>query len=106
MTPSTSVFACAPKLQPLAVNVRSLGRDERRHEDGTAAVRWLYYLFIYRRLMMLAHRFNWHHTRTCFPDGDTLVVCDWCGLRQVVNRVPRVPYITTSQSAAKEGEGK
>lgn len=55
-------------------------------------MRWLYYRFIYRWLMRLAHRYNWHHTRTCFPEGDTLVICDWCGLRQITNRVPRVPY--------------
>lgn len=49
-------------------------------------MKWLYYRFIYRRLMMLTHRFNWHHTRTCYPDGDTLKVCDWCGLSCVTKR--------------------
>lgn len=31
----------------------------------------IYHRFIYRHLMRLSHRFNWHHTRTCYPDGDT-----------------------------------
>lgn len=44
------------------------------------------YGWFYRTLMKLAHRFNWHHTRTCYPDGDTLLVCDWCGLRYVKHR--------------------
>lgn len=44
------------------------------------------YGFFYRNLMKLAHRFNWHHTRTCYPDGDTMLVCDWCGLRYVSHR--------------------
>ncbi len=39
------------------------------------------YGFFYVKLMELAHRYNWHHTRTIHPDGDTLVICSWCGLR-------------------------
>lgn len=49
-------------------------------------MKWLYYRFIYRHLMRLSHRFNWHHTRTIYPEGDTLVVCDWCGIRCVTKR--------------------
>jgi hypothetical protein len=41
----------------------------------------IYYRFIYRPLMRLAHRYNWHHTKTIHPGGDTMLVCDWCGLR-------------------------
>ena len=57
-------------------------------------MKWLYYRFIYRHLMRLAHRFNWHHTRTIYPEGDTLLVCDWCGLRylkQKRNWTPPLP---------------
>lgn len=41
---------------------------------------------LYRWLMKLSHRFHWHHTTTYYPDGDTLLVCNWCGLRQVTRR--------------------
>lgn len=44
------------------------------------------YGWFYRNLMKLAHRYGWHKTRTCYPDGDTLLVCDWCGLRYVKHR--------------------
>ncbi len=62
---------------------------------------WFYYRFIYRRLMKLAHRYGWHHTRRCYPDGDTLLICDWCGLRYVEKRAMRVIF-TDEQSAASE----
>jgi hypothetical protein len=55
--------------------------------------RFTFYGFFYSRLMKLSHRFNWHHTRTCYPDGDTLVVCDWCGLRTVMHRRGDKPAI-------------
>lgn len=51
----------------------------------------------YGALMRLAHRFNWHHTRTIYPDGDTLVRCDWCGLSQVTQRRDYKPAIYTAE---------
>lgn len=62
-------------------------------------MKWLYYKFIYRRLMKLAHRFDWHHTRTCYPDGDTLKVCDWCGLSCVTKRGNYKPIISGPYAA-------
>lgn len=41
---------------------------------------------IYRWFMRLAHRHNWHHTETIYPDGDTQHWCQWCGLRQTLKR--------------------
>jgi hypothetical protein len=41
---------------------------------------------LYGAFQRFIHRHNWHHTRTCYPDGNTLVICDWCGLRDVVKR--------------------
>ena len=37
----------------------------------------------YRPLMKLAHKFGWHHMREVYPDGDTMLWCDWCGIRIV-----------------------
>jgi hypothetical protein len=46
---------------------------------------WLYYKG-YRAVMKLAHRFHWHYAPPCYPEGDTMLWCHWCGLRQVVKR--------------------
>lgn len=40
---------------------------------------WLPRWWIYRPVMQLAHRFNWHWMPPCYPDGDTLLRCSWCG---------------------------
>ena len=44
------------------------------------------YWSLWRAIMKAAHYYNWHHTRTCYPDGDTMLVCDWCGMRDVIKR--------------------
>lgn len=49
------------------------------------------YGWAYRTLMRFAHRHNWHHTVTLRPDGDTVVWCQWCGLRDVVERKQPAP---------------
>ena len=38
---------------------------------------------LYAWWMKLAHRHNWHHMKPCYPDGDTMLVCHWCGIRIV-----------------------
>lgn len=50
--------------------------------------------------MRLAHRFNWHHTRTSYPDGDTYVRCDWCGLGKVMRKRDYKPAITNGQGVS------
>lgn len=47
------------------------------------------YLF-YKWLMTLAHKYNWHHATVCYPDGDTLFWCQWCGMRDVMVRGPKL----------------
>jgi hypothetical protein len=42
--------------------------------------------WFYRTLMRLAHRFNWHHMKPCYPDGDTMLWCRWCGIRVVIKQ--------------------
>ena len=42
----------------------------------------------YRLFMRLAHRHGWHHMHECHPDGDTMLVCSWCGIRIVTVRLP------------------
>ena len=44
----------------------------------------IFYRTLYRPLMRLAHRFNWHYAPiTTMANGDTHQWCKWCGLRQV-----------------------
>ena len=44
----------------------------------------LFYRFLYRPLMKLAHRYNWHYAPVIgpFEDGSTQRWCKWCGFRQ------------------------
>ena len=47
----------------------------------------LTYGFWYQALMKVAHRFNWHHMKPCYPMGETMLWCHWCGIRIVTKRV-------------------
>lgn len=42
--------------------------------------------YIYRWLMNMTHRHGWHHMTKCYPEGDTLLVCHWCGIRIVTHK--------------------
>lgn len=44
---------------------------------------------IYRVIMKIAHRYNWHYAPPIYPEGDTLLWCKWCGLRYVEARNSR-----------------
>ena len=43
-------------------------------------------LRLYRPLMKIAHKLNWHYAPPCYPNGDTLLWCRWCGFRALVKR--------------------
>lgn len=49
--------------------------------------------FIYRLIMKFAHKFNWHHAPPIYPDGDTLLWCEWCGFRAIIKLGPKREYI-------------
>ena len=38
--------------------------------------------FIYRGMMRLAHRYNWHYAPPIYLEGDVQLWCKWCGFRQ------------------------
>lgn len=63
----------------------------------------------YQMLMRLSHRFNWHHTVTIHPDGDTMIWCQWCGMKYVSHRRGYKPAISTAgaqgQSTATAPKG-
>ena len=41
---------------------------------------------LYRLLMKIAHKYNWHYAPPCYPDGDTMLWCRWCGFRAVITK--------------------
>lgn len=67
-------------------------------------LRAIWFRTFYQPLMRLAHRYNWHHATVCYPDGDTLYWCQWCGMRDVVKRrnAPTLGLIVGTESPAKE----
>jgi hypothetical protein len=53
---------------------------------------WKYnqwYFGAIRSFLRLAHHFNWHYAPPIYPEGDTVLWCKWCGLRQVVKQRTR-----------------
>ena len=46
---------------------------------------WLWYRS-YRQIMTIAHRYHWHYAPPVYPEGDTLLWCQWCGLKHIVRR--------------------
>lgn len=72
----------------------------------------LYYRFIYRPLMAVAHRHGWHHMKhvnphppqTGFPDG--FMQCEWCGIHSDVPWTMRAKKVEAMMKAkAAGGEG-
>jgi len=42
------------------------------------------YLF-YRWFMRLAHKHDWHYAPPIYPGGSLMLLCHWCGFRQVID---------------------
>lgn len=43
---------------------------------------------LYRFIMKLAHKYNWHYAPPIYPEGDTHLWCQWCGFRQAIKVSP------------------
>ena len=43
------------------------------------------YAASYRLFQKALHRLNLHYMPPCYPNGDTLLWCRWCGVREVVD---------------------
>ena len=41
---------------------------------------------MYRAIMRIAHKYNWHYAPPIYPDGDTQLWCKWCGFSQTIKR--------------------
>ena len=42
--------------------------------------------WFYRWFMTFAHRHGWHKMEEFYPEGDTMLWCQWCGLRVITKR--------------------
>ena len=40
--------------------------------------------FFYRTIMEIAHKYHWHYAPPVYPDGETMLWCQWCGFRAKV----------------------
>ena len=74
------------RLRLEAVGLSVVGAAARQVHEADSARGRMIRGFFYRQLMRLAHRYHWHYAPPCYPDGDTMLWCHWCGLRQVIKR--------------------
>ena len=44
------------------------------------------YWRIYRLVMRIGHRYDWHYVPPIHLEGDTQLWCQWCGFRQTIRR--------------------
>ena len=42
--------------------------------------------WLYRVIMKIAHRYNWHYAPPIYPENDVQLWCQWCGFRQTIKR--------------------
>ena len=54
-------------------------------------MRW----YLYRLIMRVAHRYNWHYAPPIYPEGDTQLWCTWCGFRQTIKYAPKPEIVYT-----------
>lgn len=41
---------------------------------------------LYRFVMKMAHKYNWHYAPPIYPENDIQLWCKWCGFRQTIYR--------------------
>lgn len=65
------------------------------------------YGWLYRNLMKLAHRSDWHHAPMVGPleDGATQRWCKWCGFRETYRPFYGELFERGAAPVAEEGEG-
>ena len=70
-----------------------------------AKVEWLYYRFLHRPVMRLAHHFNWHYAPPfVVEDGSEHRWCHWCGLRYAKPSPIKMPISSAREAIAKAEE--
>lgn len=63
---------------------------------------WSPYWLMYRLVMRIAHRFNWHYMEPMHgiqPDNNSQIWCHWCGARYTL------PRKNKPQADSKSGGG-
>ena len=48
--------------------------------------------YIYRLVMIIAHKYNWHYAPPIYPENDVQLWCKWCGFRQTIKRGKYMDY--------------
>jgi hypothetical protein len=48
-----------------------------------------FYGFFYRIIMIVSHKYHWHHAPPVFPNGDIQLWCKWCGFRETIQKCNR-----------------
>ena len=56
---------------------------------------------LYRIIMRVVHKYNWHYAPPIYPEGDIHLWCKWCGFRQTIKR-ENTPTICTRIEDAQE----
>jgi hypothetical protein len=56
---------------------------------------------LYRLVMKVAHKYNWHYAPPVYPDGDKMLWCQWCGFRQVITKSRKFSETNTVQTSAE-----
>lgn len=41
---------------------------------------------LYRLIMKVAHKYNWHYAPPIYPEGDMQLWCKWCGFRETYKK--------------------
>ena len=40
---------------------------------------------LYRIIMKISHKYNWHYMKHSYPEGDHVIRFHWCGARYTVS---------------------
>jgi len=57
---------------------------------------------VYRLVMRIAHRYNWHYAPPIYPEDDIQLWCKWCGFRMTLPK-PRKDAISAEPANAQQG---
>jgi len=64
----------------------------------------MFYRWLYRPLMVFAHRYHWHYLRERgpFPDGVRQLYCDWCGACHTIKPFDPAAKMLTARTEGRE----
>ena len=60
---------------------------------------------LYRVIMRIAHKYNWHYAPPIYPEGNTQLWCKWCGFRETIKYCDKIDGIKGVLRKREELEG-